>query len=283
MANETWNSYCGCTEQVTPCNTVFQKVDELPPLGDATRNHAYILPDNTVWVVNTDGTGFSQLNGGGTGETYDDTELKNRLDELESKPDNDTKYSLRPDNKTLLPQTSLKELIEAYNGSTQPLLQNPAIGLDFIQMGLVLGKMTFDIKIGNEGMDARFLGYSTSNYTSFGITTKQLLTHTGNVFSVDTGENVGAGLLVDFKIHYESNQYHMDCLLSFKGMSIPVSLDFVTLKEAFEANPDNPVRTITFEALSGALVTLKVFFDKNFYNDTKASVISRGRYKLNEL
>lgn len=88
MANETWNSYCGCTEQVTPCNTVFQKVDELPPLGDATRNHAYILPDNTVWVVNTDGTGYSQLNGGGTGgggATYDDTELRDLIQQLKDR------------------------------------------------------------------------------------------------------------------------------------------------------------------------------------------------------
>lgn len=88
MANETWNSYCGCTEQVTPCNTVFQKVDELPPLGDATRNHAYILPDNTVWVVNTDGTGYSQLNGGGTGgggATYDDTELRELIQQLKDR------------------------------------------------------------------------------------------------------------------------------------------------------------------------------------------------------
>lgn len=88
MANETWNSYCGCTEQVTPCNTVFQKVDELPPLGDATRNHAYILQDNSVWVVNTDGTGYSQLNGGGTGgggSTYDDTELRELIQQLKDR------------------------------------------------------------------------------------------------------------------------------------------------------------------------------------------------------
>lgn len=87
MANETWNSYCGCTEQVTPCNTVFQKVDELPSLGDATRNHAYILPDNSVWVVNTDGTGYSQLNGGtgGGGSTYDDTELRELIQQLKDR------------------------------------------------------------------------------------------------------------------------------------------------------------------------------------------------------
>lgn len=109
MANETWNSYCGCTEQVTPCNTVFQKVDELPPLGDATRNHAYILPDNTVWVVNTEGTGFSQLNGGGAGgSSYDDTAIKERLEALEEKTDNDTIYD----------DTSIKERLDALEEKT---------------------------------------------------------------------------------------------------------------------------------------------------------------------
>lgn len=91
VINNNWNSYCGCTERVSPCNTVFQKVDELPQLGDATRNHGYILPDNTVWVVNSDGTGFSQLNGG-AGGAYDDTAIKERLDSLEGKVDNDTIY-----------------------------------------------------------------------------------------------------------------------------------------------------------------------------------------------
>lgn len=74
--NNNWNSYCGCTERISSCNTVFQKVDELPALGDATRNHGYILPDNTVWIVNTEGTRFTQLNGSGAGGAYDDTELR---------------------------------------------------------------------------------------------------------------------------------------------------------------------------------------------------------------
>lgn len=61
---DRFNPACGCIENINPCNTVFKKVDELPALGDATRNHGYVLPDNTVWVVNSDGTGFTQLNGG---------------------------------------------------------------------------------------------------------------------------------------------------------------------------------------------------------------------------
>lgn len=61
---DRFNPACGCVENINPCNTVFKRVDELPSLGDATRNHGYVLPDNTVWVVNSDGTGFTQLNGG---------------------------------------------------------------------------------------------------------------------------------------------------------------------------------------------------------------------------
>lgn len=86
MANEinVTNTYCGCGGSKVilangQCeeNPVFKMVDELPGLGDATRNHAYILPDNTVWVVNSEGTDFSQLNGGsGAGGAYDDTELR---------------------------------------------------------------------------------------------------------------------------------------------------------------------------------------------------------------
>lgn len=72
----SWNGYCGCTEKVSECNTVIQKVDEVPSLGDATRNHVYLLPDNTAWIVNNDGTGFSQLNSSGAGGAYDDTELR---------------------------------------------------------------------------------------------------------------------------------------------------------------------------------------------------------------
>lgn len=95
------NSYCGCNGSKVIVangqseeNPIFKKVDELPTVGDATRNHAYILPDNTVWVVNADGTDFSQLNGGsGAGGAYDDTEIKERIQALEFRPDLDTVYT----------------------------------------------------------------------------------------------------------------------------------------------------------------------------------------------
>lgn len=91
MANN-WNSFCGCSSSKCSCDKTFQSVEELPTLGEATREHAYILPDNTVWTLNSDGTGFTQLNGGSGGSSYDDTSIKERLDALEEKTDNDTIY-----------------------------------------------------------------------------------------------------------------------------------------------------------------------------------------------
>lgn len=76
---DRFNPFCGCTENVSDCNTVVKKVDQVPNLADATRNHIYLLPDNTSWIVNSDGTGFAQINGtggSGTGGAYDDTELR---------------------------------------------------------------------------------------------------------------------------------------------------------------------------------------------------------------
>lgn len=72
-----WNGgNCGCGDRVSECNTIFQKVDTLPSTGDATRNHSYILPNNTVWTLNSDGTGFVQLNGS-------DAEQKQQLETIQ--------------------------------------------------------------------------------------------------------------------------------------------------------------------------------------------------------
>lgn len=78
----TWSGSCGCVEKITECNTVIKKVDEVPSLGDATRNHVYLLPDNTAWIVNSYGTGFSQLNSSGAGEAYDDSEIRLSIQDL---------------------------------------------------------------------------------------------------------------------------------------------------------------------------------------------------------
>lgn len=43
------------------CNTIWRPVETLPSLGEANRNHAYVLPDNSIWVLNHDGTGFTAL------------------------------------------------------------------------------------------------------------------------------------------------------------------------------------------------------------------------------
>lgn len=43
------------------CNTIWRPVETLPSLCEANRNHAYVLPDNSIWVLNHDGTGFTAL------------------------------------------------------------------------------------------------------------------------------------------------------------------------------------------------------------------------------
>lgn len=43
------------------CNPVFKRVTILPHIDYATRNHAYILPDDTIWILNEKGDGYIQL------------------------------------------------------------------------------------------------------------------------------------------------------------------------------------------------------------------------------
>lgn len=102
---------------ISYCNTVFQRVDDLPSLVDATRNHAYITPDNKIYILNADGTGYMQMSTSGGGvtvglssedgsitivETKDSVthtfdlkvsdDIINRITALENKPDKDTIY-----------------------------------------------------------------------------------------------------------------------------------------------------------------------------------------------
>lgn len=44
------------------CNSVFKPVETLPPSVEATRNHGYILPDNSIHILNYDGNGYIRLN-----------------------------------------------------------------------------------------------------------------------------------------------------------------------------------------------------------------------------
>lgn len=99
------------------CNTVFKHVDDLPSLTEATRNHAYIAPDNKIYILNADGTGYMQMSTDGGGvtvglsskdgsitivETKDSVthtfdisvseDIINRITALENKPDKDTIY-----------------------------------------------------------------------------------------------------------------------------------------------------------------------------------------------
>lgn len=73
------------------CNPVFKRVDALPDLDYATRNHAYIMPDNKAYILNESGDGFTELTSTATtgGTSYDDKPLVARVEKLEAKEDKD--------------------------------------------------------------------------------------------------------------------------------------------------------------------------------------------------
>lgn len=76
------------------CNPVFKRVEALPNLDYATRNHAYIMPDNKAYILNENGDGFTELTSTATtgGTSYDDKPLVARVEKLEAKEDRDTVY-----------------------------------------------------------------------------------------------------------------------------------------------------------------------------------------------
>lgn len=73
------------------CNPVFKRVEALPDLDYATRNHAYIMPDNKAYILNESGDGFTELTSTATtgGASYDDKPLVARVEKLEAKEDKD--------------------------------------------------------------------------------------------------------------------------------------------------------------------------------------------------
>lgn len=73
------------------CNPVFKRVVALPDLDYATRNHAYIMPDNKAYILNESGDGFTELTSTATtgGTSYDDKPLVARVEKLEAKEDKD--------------------------------------------------------------------------------------------------------------------------------------------------------------------------------------------------
>lgn len=73
------------------CNPVFKRVEALPDLDYATRNHAYIMPDNKAYILNENGDGFTELTSTATtgGTSYDDKPLVARVEKLENKEDSD--------------------------------------------------------------------------------------------------------------------------------------------------------------------------------------------------
>lgn len=84
------------------CNPVFKRVEALPDLDYATRNHAYIMPDNKAYILNENGDGFTELTSIATtgGTSYDDKPLVARVEKLEAKEDSD-KQTLSLNDRTI--------------------------------------------------------------------------------------------------------------------------------------------------------------------------------------
>lgn len=84
------------------CNPVFKRVEALPDLDYATRNHAYIMPDNKAYILNENGDGFTELTSTATtgGTSYDDKPLVARVEKLEAKEDSD-KQTLSLNDRTI--------------------------------------------------------------------------------------------------------------------------------------------------------------------------------------
>lgn len=65
------------------CNPVFKRVLELPPVMYATRNHAYIMPDNNVYILNEMADGYIPLtqttNDNNTQDEGSDTNVSMKL------------------------------------------------------------------------------------------------------------------------------------------------------------------------------------------------------------
>lgn len=66
-------------DYISWCNPVFKRVHELPYLEYATRNHAYITPDNKAYILNETGDGFIELVANG-GDSVDLSEYAKKSD-----------------------------------------------------------------------------------------------------------------------------------------------------------------------------------------------------------
>lgn len=273
---ERFNPYCGCTENMSECNTVVKRVAEVPSLRDATRNHVYLLPNNTAWIVNSDGTGFSQLNSSSTGEAYDDTELTNRIVALESKTDSNTLYRLKDATKILLNNATLKNLIESHNGTSQPLLLSPSSVLNgTFSFNASYGKITAKVKYNDTTTFFTLNNFVVKDVIFLSLATVANLDATKTILGFTGGDG---DAFVTSSVYFASNFYQLGlrCMLD-NGINIGATLDLVALKSAFEASPTQPVVTKTETLITGEEVTLEVDLEQNFYTNTRFSVREIGK------
>ena len=114
---------CGCKKDQEIWE---QAVEELPMVEEADRQHMYILPDNTMWVLNHDGTELIQVTNSGSGGS---SEVDFDLDP------NFAEYKDVNGKKTLTSSTGTFEVI----ADTVFLGSNENDGLIISDMGLFAG------------------------------------------------------------------------------------------------------------------------------------------------
>lgn len=77
-----------CTQCMPAEDTWVAPVDKLPDVFMGDRDHMYLLPNGDLFILSPDRTRWIKVNGQGSGVTYDDTNVINRLKALEGKTDN---------------------------------------------------------------------------------------------------------------------------------------------------------------------------------------------------
>lgn len=105
-----------CQECMPDETSWLVPVDSVPDPFMMDRIHAYITPDNTVWVLSKDRTRAVSLTG--SGNSFDDTELRNQIAELMRRADRDNqtltisngKLSISGGNEVTLPTASVPNL-----------------------------------------------------------------------------------------------------------------------------------------------------------------------------
>lgn len=107
------------------CNPVFKRVTILPHIDYATRNHAYILPDDTIWILNEKGDGYIQLSTKAVKYTSSETVIVD---------DENKKLHVDVNRLGITPKTEIQRMIDDSvvpdTNTTYTIINNNLVGSD---------------------------------------------------------------------------------------------------------------------------------------------------------